>query len=137
MYVLLDDKVVLGGNCALVEAELLAGAVEVANVAASLVKLVRLVHSLICPEKMALAQYSGGCESGPHPGCWQTKFSGPEAQSSGHEGPQGHPKKWFWPGIQGEQWYHCDDKHITETNLLTLSNNVYLMFYAKEVDLST
>ena len=34
-------------------------------------------------------------------------------------------------------WYHCDDKHITETNLLTLSNNVYLMFYAKEVDLGT
>ena len=33
--------------------------------------------------------------------------------------------------------YHCDDKHITETNLLTLSNNVYLMFYAKEVDLGT
>ena len=27
-----------------------------------------------------------------------------------------------------------DDKHITETNLLTSSNNVYLMFYAKEVD---
>ena len=26
---------------------------------------------------------------------------------------------------------------ITETNLLTLSNNVYLMFYAKEVDLGT
>ena len=68
MYVLLDDKVVLGGNRALVEAELLAGAVEVVNVAASLVKLVRLVNSLIClmtgplwhPEKMALAQYSGG-----------------------------------------------------------------------------
>ena len=35
------------------------------------------------------------------------------------------------------KWYHCDDKHITETNLLTLSNNVYLMFYAKEVDLGT
>ena len=29
------------------------------------------------------------------------------------------------------------DKHITETNLLMLSNNVYLMFYAKEVDLGT
>ena len=29
------------------------------------------------------------------------------------------------------------DRHITETNLLTLSNNVYLMFYAKEVDLGT
>ena len=35
------------------------------------------------------------------------------------------------------KWYHCDDKHITETNLLTLSNGVYLMFYAKEVDLGT
>ena len=35
------------------------------------------------------------------------------------------------------KWYHCDGKHITETNLLTLSNNVYLMFYAKEVDLGT
>ena len=38
---------------------------------------------------------------------------------------------------QRNKWYHCDDKHITETNLLTLSNNVYLMFYAKEVDLGT
>ena len=38
---------------------------------------------------------------------------------------------------QSNKWYHCDDKHITETNLLTLSNNVYLMFYAKEVDLDT
>ena len=38
---------------------------------------------------------------------------------------------------QSNMWYHCDDKHITETNLLTLSNNVYLMFYAKEVDLGT
>ena len=38
---------------------------------------------------------------------------------------------------QTNKWYHCDDKHITETNLLTLSNNVYLMFYAKEVDLGT
>ena len=37
----------------------------------------------------------------------------------------------------GNMWYHCDDKHITETNLLTLSNNVYLMFYAKKVDLGT
>ena len=35
---------------------------------------------------------------------------------------------------KSNKWYHCDDKHITETNLLTLSNNVYLMFYAKEVD---
>ena len=25
---------------------------------------------------------------------------------------------------QSNKWYHCDDKHITETNLLTLSNNV-------------
>ena len=38
---------------------------------------------------------------------------------------------------QSNKWYHCDDKHITDTNLLTLSNNVYLMFYAKEVDLGT
>ena len=38
---------------------------------------------------------------------------------------------------QSNKWYHCDSKHITETNLLTLSNNVYLMFYAKEVDLGT
>ena len=38
---------------------------------------------------------------------------------------------------QSNKWYHCDDKHITETNLLALSNNVYLMFYAKEVDLGT
>ena len=38
---------------------------------------------------------------------------------------------------QSNKWYHCDAKHITETNLLTLSNNVYLMFYAKEVDLGT
>ena len=38
---------------------------------------------------------------------------------------------------QSNKWYHCDDKHITETNLLTLSNNVYRMFYAKEVDLGT
>ena len=38
---------------------------------------------------------------------------------------------------QSNKWYHCDDKHITETNLLTSSNNVYLMFYAKEVDLGT
>ena len=36
---------------------------------------------------------------------------------------------------QSNKWYHCDDKHITETNLLTLSNNVYLMFYSKEVDI--
>ena len=32
---------------------------------------------------------------------------------------------------------HKDHKHITETNSLTLSNNVYLTFYAKEVDLGT
>ena len=35
------------------------------------------------------------------------------------------------------KWYHCDDKHITETNLLTLLNNVFLVFYAKEVDIGT
>ena len=28
---------------------------------------------------------------------------------------------------QNKKWYHCDEKHITETNLLTLSNNVYLV----------
>ena len=28
-------------------------------------------------------------------------------------------------------------KHITETNLLTLSNNVYLVFYAKEIEMGT
>ena len=33
--------------------------------------------------------------------------------------------------------YHCDDKHNTETNLLTLSNYVYLLFYAKEIDIGT
>ena len=33
------------------------------------------------------------------------------------------------------KWYHCDDKHITENNLLT--NNVYLVFYAKEIDIGT
>ena len=38
---------------------------------------------------------------------------------------------------QNNKWYHCDDKHITETNLLTLSNNVYLVFYAKEIDIGT
>ena len=36
---------------------------------------------------------------------------------------------------QNNKWYHCDEKHITETNLLTLSNNVYLVFYAKEIDI--
>ena len=29
---------------------------------------------------------------------------------------------------QNNKWYHCDGKHITETNLLTLWNNVYLVF---------
>ena len=29
------------------------------------------------------------------------------------------------------------DKHITVTNLLTLSNNVYLVFYAKEIKIGT
>ena len=38
---------------------------------------------------------------------------------------------------QNNMWYHCDDKHITETSLLTLSNNIYLMFYAKEIDIGT
>ena len=38
---------------------------------------------------------------------------------------------------QNNKWYHCDDKHITENNLLTLSNNIYLMFYAKEIDIGT
>ena len=28
---------------------------------------------------------------------------------------------------QNKKCYHCDEKHITETNLLTLSNNVYLV----------
>ena len=37
---------------------------------------------------------------------------------------------------QNNKWYHCDDKHITETNLLTLSNND-LVFYAKEIDIGT
>ena len=38
---------------------------------------------------------------------------------------------------QNNKWYHCDDKHITETNLLMLLNNVYLVFYAKEIDIGT
>ena len=38
---------------------------------------------------------------------------------------------------QNNKWYHCDDKHITETNFLTLSNNVYLVFYAEEIDIGT
>ena len=38
---------------------------------------------------------------------------------------------------QNNKWHHCDDKHITETDLLTLSNNVYLVFYAKEIDIGT
>ena len=38
---------------------------------------------------------------------------------------------------KNNKWYHCDDKHITETNLLTLSNNVYLVFYAKDIDIGT
>ena len=29
---------------------------------------------------------------------------------------------------QSNKWYHCDDKHITQTNLLTLSNNVYFVY---------
>ena len=35
------------------------------------------------------------------------------------------------------RWCHCDDKHITETDLLTLLDNVYLVFCAKEVGLGT
>ena len=38
---------------------------------------------------------------------------------------------------QNNKWYHCDGKHVTETNLLTLSNKVYLVFYAKEIDIGT
>ena len=38
---------------------------------------------------------------------------------------------------QTNKWYRSDDKHITETNLLTLSNNSYLMFYAKEINIGT
>ena len=34
------------------------------------------------------------------------------------------------------KWYHVMI-NTTETNLLTLSNNVYLMFYAKEIDIGT
>ena len=38
---------------------------------------------------------------------------------------------------QCNKCYHCGDKHITETILLTLWNNVYLLFCAKEIDIST
>ena len=38
---------------------------------------------------------------------------------------------------QSNKWCHCDDGHITEANLLTLWNGVYLVFCAKEVDLGT
>ena len=38
---------------------------------------------------------------------------------------------------QKNKCYHCDDKHIIGTNLLALSNNVYLVFYAKEIDIGT
>ena len=38
---------------------------------------------------------------------------------------------------QNNKWYHCNDKHITETNLLTLSNNVYLVFCTKEINIGT
>ena len=38
---------------------------------------------------------------------------------------------------QNNKWYHCDDKYITETNLLTMSNNVYLVFYVKEINIDT
>ena len=30
------------------------------------------------------------------------------------------------------KWYHCNDKYIKETNLLTMSKYVYLMFYVKD-----
>ena len=49
--------------------------------------------------------------------------------------------KWSVPYVsyirQNNKWYHCDDKHITETNLLMVSNNVYLVFYAKEINIGT
>ena len=32
---------------------------------------------------------------------------------------------------------HCDDKRVAETDLLTLSNNICLMFYAKAIDIGT
>ena len=35
---------------------------------------------------------------------------------------------------QNKKCYHCDDKHITDTNLFTLLN-VYLVFYAKEINI--
>ena len=39
---------------------------------------------------------------------------------------------------QNNKWYHCDDKHITETDILILLNNsIDLMFYAKEIDIGT
>ena len=38
---------------------------------------------------------------------------------------------------QNNKWYHWDDINITETNLLTLLNNVYHVFYAKEIDIGT
>ena len=44
---------------------------------------------------------------------------------------------WLFVCVSLILWYHCDDKHITETNLLILSNNIYLMFYAKEIDIGT
>ena len=30
------------------------------------------------------------------------------------------------------KWYHCNDKYIKETNLLTMSKYIYLMFYVKD-----
>ena len=30
------------------------------------------------------------------------------------------------------KWYHCNDNYIKETNLLTMSKYVYLLFYAKD-----
>ena len=38
---------------------------------------------------------------------------------------------------QSNRWCHCDDRRITETNLLTLSDSVCLMFCAEEVGLGT
>ena len=38
---------------------------------------------------------------------------------------------------QNNKWYQCDDKHTTETILFMLSNKVYLVFYAKEIDTGT
>ena len=39
--------------------------------------------------------------------------------------------------IRQNNKYKCDDKHITETNLLMLLHNVYLVLPAKEIDIGT